>query len=280
MPKSQYKSNGELKFLARMQTSHYMGLLVGTVLLNFIISYAAVSIISSIIPTSTTVGYILNYFLVFAVQVVTSVLDVGVAFIFLKSACNMQSTISDLFYGFKKNMSKAIIIGLILMAIKSICLIPYDIATIQLSNVLADNPIFNEYDLGSLGLMMGGSSSSIDGYEFLQAYTEFYNAMIRYSLIMLVCTVVSFVLTLPFFPAYYMILDFPDQSTTAILKKCFEVMHGNMLRLFLMYLSFVPLLLLSMFTCGIALIWVIPYMKMTATNFYLDMMAVRNKNMK
>jgi uncharacterized membrane protein len=75
-----------------------------------------------------------------------------------------------------------------------------------------------------------------------------------------------------------MLLDFPNQSVTEILKKCFDVMHGNKFRLFMMYFSFVPLMFLSVFTCGIALIWVLPYMKMTAANFYLDMMSVRNRN--
>jgi hypothetical protein len=46
-----------------------------------------------------------------------------------------------------------------------------------------------------------------------------------------------------------------------------------------MYLSFVPLMLLSVFTLGIALVWVVPYMKMTAADFYLDLMSVRNRNM-
>jgi uncharacterized membrane protein len=103
--------------------------------------------------------------------------------------------------------------------------------------------------------------------------------MMKYYMIMLVCSLVSFVLTLPFFPAYYMLLDFPNQSVTQILKKCFDVMHGNVFRLLWMYVSFVPLMLLSVFTFGIGLIWVIPYMKMTAANFYLDMMSVRNRNM-
>lgn len=46
----------------------------------------------------------------------------------------------------------------------------------------------------------------------------------------------------------------------------------------MLYLSFVPSFLLSIFTCGITLIWVLPYMSMAETNFYLDMMSVRNKS--
>ncbi|MDE6221345.1 MAG: DUF975 family protein [Lachnospiraceae bacterium] len=99
----------------------------------------------------------------------------------------------------------------------------------------------------------------------------------KFYLIMFVCAVISLILTLPFFPAFYMILDFPNWSATTILKKSFEVMNGNKLRLFLLYAGFIPAFLLSLFTCGITLIWVIPYMNMALTNFYLDIMSVRNK---
>jgi hypothetical protein len=278
MPKSQYKSNSELKYLARMQTSRYMGILIGTVLLNFIISYGVIDIVSSLVPSTGTVGYILNYIVVFIAQVLVSVLDVGVAFIFMKSACNMKSSIKDLFFGYQHHFGRAIKIGFIIMMINSICMIPVDIASLQFSNIIENNIFFNSYYSNGLGgLAISGIPS--DTYDMLESYSIFTSSMMKYYVIMLVCSLVSSLLTLPFFPAYYMLLDFPNQSVTEILKKCFEVMHKNVFRLIWMYISFLPLLVLSLFTCGIALIWVIPYMKMTAANFYLDMMAVRNQNM-
>jgi uncharacterized membrane protein len=269
MPKSQYKNNYELKYLARMQTGRYMGILIGSVLLNLIISYGVIDIISSLVPSSGTVGYIINYVVVFIAQVLVSVLDVGVTFIFMKSACNMKSNIKDLFFGYQHHFGRAVKVGIILVAISSICTIPLEIATIQFTDILDNNAFFNS--------VLGGSSS--DTYELLESYSVFASSAMKYYVIMFVCSIVSFLLKLPFFPAYYMLLDFPNQSVTEILKKCFEVMHGNKFRLFLMYLSFLPLMLLSVFTFGIALIWVVPYMKMTAANFYLDMMSVRNRNM-
>ena len=38
----------------------------------------------------------------------------------------------------------------------------------------------------------------------------------------------------------------------------------------MLYLSFIPWLLLTGITCGIAGIYVLPYMNATVTNFYLD----------
>ena len=275
MQQPQYKNNFEIKFLARMHTGQHLGILIGATLIKFIITICTVNFISALIPVGTTIGYLINYILVFCVQVVTSVLSVGTAFIFLKSACNMSSTISDLFCGFRQNTVKILKISAIIAVVESICMIPLDIASIQYNDIINSIPLFRN---NGTNLSFFLSGSTIDNHEFLETYNIFYSASMKFYLIMLICTVISTILTLPFFPVFYMVLDFPDWSATTILKKSFEVMSGNKLRLFLLYVSFIPSFLLSVFTCGIPLIWVIPYMSMAETDFYLDMMSVRNKS--
>ena len=270
-----HKSNFEIKFLARMHTGQHLGILISATLVKFIITIFAVNLVSILIPVGTTIGYLVNYILVFFVQVATSVLSVGTAFIFLKSACNMPSTISDLFCGFRQNTVKILKISAVIAVIESICMIPLDIASVQYSEMINSIPLFRDNG-ANLSLLLSGST--IDNHEFLEAYSVFYSASMKFYLIMLICTIISTILTLPFFPVFYMVLDFPDWSATTILKKSFEVMSGNKLRLFLLYVSFVPSFLLSIFTCCIPLIWVIPYMSMAETDFYLDMMSVRNKS--
>lgn len=259
-----------------MQTGQYLGILIGTILLKFIITFLAVDLISTMIPTSTAAGFVINYIFVFIVQVIASVLNVGASFIFLKSACSMQSVIGDLFCGFRQNIVKILKIGAVITVIESICMIPLEIASIQYTDMLNSIPLFSGGNVNELSLFLTGSSANSS--ELLESYSIWYNATMKFYLIMLVCTAISLILTLPFFPAFYMILDFPDWNTTTILKKCFEVMNGNKFRLLMLYVSFLPAFLLSIFTCGITLIWVIPYMNMALTNFYLDIMSVRNKN--
>lgn len=271
----QYKSNFELKLLARMQTGQYLGILIGAILLKFIITFLATDIVSALVPVTTTIGFVINYIVTFLVQVAASILNVGTSFIFLKSACYMPSTIKDLFCGFGQNTVKILKIGAIIAVIESICMIPLQIASIQYADILNSIPFLSEGN--GLGLFLGGST--LDSSELLTAYNVMYSASMKFYLIMFVCTAISLILTLPFFPVFYMILDFPNWSVSTILKKSFEVMNGNKVRLLLLYVSFIPSFLLSIFTCGIALLWVIPYMDMTLTNLYLDMMAVRNKTM-
>lgn len=267
MQQAQYKSNYELKYLARVQTGQHMGILAGSILLKLLITFMSIYLISALIPAHTTTGYILNYITTFLAQVAVSLLTVGSSLIYLKTACNMPAAIADLFCGFQQNTAKILKIGAVIAIINSICMIPLDIASVQYSDIINSIPLFQ----------LSRGEFALDNHELIETYNVFYSASMKFYLIMLICTVVSTVLTLPFFPAFFMVLDFPDLSASAILKKCFEVMTGNKFRLFMLYLSFVPSFLLSIFTCGITLIWVLPYMSMAETNFYLDLMSVRNK---
>lgn len=273
MQQSQYKSNYEIKYLARMQTGQHMGILIGAILLKFVITFMAVNLVSSLVPTTTTTGFIINYILVFAVQVAASVLNVGASFIYLKSACSMPCDIKDLFCGFQQNTVRILKIGAVIAVIESICTIPLEIASVQYAEIINSIPLLNGGNVNEFSPFLSVNSS-----ELVESYSVLYSASMRFYLIMFVCTAISLILTLPFFPAFYMILDFPDWSASTILKKSFEVMNGNKLRLLMLYLGFIPSFLLSIFTCFITLIWVIPYMNMALTNFYLDIMAVRNKS--
>lgn len=276
MQPSQYKTNFELKFLARMQTGQHLGILVGALVLKLVITFMAVNLVSSMIPITTTIGFIINYIAVFAVQVVASVLNVGSSYIFLKSACNMPSAIGDLFCGFRQDTVKILKIGAVIAIIESICMIPLEIASAQYMEIINSIPFFSGGNVNNLsGILAAGSAA--DSGELLEAYSIMYSASMKFYLIMFVCTVISLVLTLPFFPAFYMVLDFPNWNATTILKKSFEVMSGQKIRLFLLYVSFIPAFLLSLFTCGITLIWVIPYQSMALANLYLDIMSVRNR---
>ncbi len=258
MEYSQYKSNAELKYLARTQMMGRFGLLIGTMLITFLISFFCSSILIS-------GNYFVNYLVSFIIQVILSVLQVGTTLIYMKSSCSMPAQIGDLFDGFRNHFSTALKIGLLFTFINTVCMIPCDIMNMTLLN--------------SADLMVPEITETTTLNEMMKFYSVFYSIMGTYYLSLLACSLVSFLLRLVFVPAYYIMLDFPDWSAMKILKKSVEVMHGNKLRYVLLQISFLPILLLSVFTCGLTLIWVIPYMQMTNTNFYLDMMSVRNKNM-
>lgn len=258
MEQSHYKSNAELKHLARMQMSGHFGLLIGTMLIPFLISFFCSGFLLS-------QNYLVNFVIGIILQTLLSVLQVGVTLIYLKTACRMPAQIGDLFDGFRSSLPVALKVGLLFTLISSVCMIPSDIMSINVLN----SPALSAPEITETTTLN----------EMMDFYGVFYSIMGTYYLLNLACVLVSFLLQLVFVPTYYLMLDFPEWSAAKVLKKSIEVMHGNKLRYVLLQISFLPLILLSIFTCGLTMIWVVPYMQMTNTNFYLDIMAAKNRNM-
>ncbi|SIN86577.1 DUF975 family protein [Fibrobacter sp. UWB11] len=69
----------------------------------------------------------------------------------------------------------------------------------------------------------------------------------------------------------YILIDHPEYSPLEAIKKSKEMMYGHRMELFILELRFIPWLLLSLITLGIALIWVVPYMSTACCEFYLQL---------
>ena len=67
---------------------------------------------------------------------------------------------------------------------------------------------------------------------------------------------------------FYILRDNPDMPANDAITESRRMMDGNKLRLFCLHLSFIGWLLLSVLTCGILLLWVIPYMQTAQAAFY------------
>lgn len=244
-----YKSNAELRRLARIQMSGRLGTLIGAMLIEYAITYLAVFLVSRIIPPISPAGTILNYIVTFIIQLLAFVLQVGTCLLHLHAACDMPCSIADLFYGFQNSPDKAIKIGAVLAVINAVCMLPCD---------------FMQRDLS---LILNIEITTISQLEAV------YRSLASFYMVMLLCMIVYFVVTLAFFPVFYMILDFPNYTAGTILKESILLMKGSKLRYVSLQLGFLPLLLLSIPTCGIALLWIIPYVEMASANFYLDLVS-------
>lgn len=239
-----YKSFTELKNLARRQMNGKLAVIIGAMLLQEFIVLFATSIAIALFPGTDMVSNILYFIITFIIQLFAGILQVGYCLLLLHAACGMPCQISDLFYGFKHSPDKAIKIEFVFALINAICMIPSDI-------------------------IVWSAPDTLD-----------YNTMLLTSLMTLLGSIVYMLITLAIFPMFYLMLDFPNLTVTELFKKSFAIMKGNCIRYLLLQLSFLPLAFLSMFTCGLALLWVIPYMNVTCTNFYLDIMACRNRQMQ
>jgi len=69
---------------------------------------------------------------------------------------------------------------------------------------------------------------------------------------------------------FFIIAENPGISATDAMQESWDMMKGHKLQLFLLQLSFLPWALLSVFTLFIGLLWLIPYIYVSYTNFYLE----------
>ena len=101
-------------------------------------------------------------------------------------------------------------------------------------------------------------------------------ALTIYGLCMLLSGIVALLLAVFYAPAFFLLHDFPQYTAKELLTRSRKLMSGNKGRLFYIYLSYIPLLFLGTLSCGIALLWVIPYMNATLAEFYMDI--IRNRS--
>ena len=69
----------------------------------------------------------------------------------------------------------------------------------------------------------------------------------------------------------YILLDRPELSPTEALKESEKMMNGHKMDLFILDLSFIGWIFLSVLTCGVLILYVEPYMAATKSAFYLEL---------
>lgn len=80
-----------------------------------------------------------------------------------------------------------------------------------------------------------------------------------------------------YWPLYFILMDQPELSARQTVKLAAAMTRGHRWQLFLLDLSFLPWVLLSVLTCGILLIWKLPYIKVTYAEAYEVLKADQQK---
>lgn len=80
--------------------------------------------------------------------------------------------------------------------------------------------------------------------------------------------------------SFYILNDNPELTPSQALDMSDKLMEGHKMDLFCLYISFIGLVLLSVLTLGIGLIWLIPYMEVSKCYFYENIKALNIINSK
>ena len=235
-----FKSSAELKASAREHLLGYYGTVIGAFLIVAAITSAVTLAVSLIVDINTIPGTVIYYAIMFLVSVLTGLFSSGSAYLYLKLICGRPVSVGDLFYGFQLCPDKAIIIQ----------------AWITLITYLSNLP---QIILNCLILANITNTDKILRY------------MLPYALSMILSGVVSVMLSLFYAQTYFLLHDFPQYTAKELLQKSRRLMVHHKGRLFYLYVSFLPLMLLGLLSCGLAMLWIIPYMAATEAEFFLDL---------
>lgn len=238
-----FKSSAELKASAREHLLGHYGTLIGAELIMLAFTGSVSMSITLLVDTMTVIGSIIYYAILFFVSVLMGLFTSGTCYLYLKLICGRPVSVGDLFYGFQLAPDKAITMQAWLSLLTYASSLPQFIMT---------------YKISAAGVRM----------------ENIMPLLLPYSLSLILSGVVSVVLGLLYAQAFYLLHDFPQYTATEILKKSRRLMVHHKGRLFYLYVSFLPLMLLGLFSFGLALLWVVPYMNATQAEFFLNL--IRN----
>lgn len=120
-------------------------------------------------------------------------------------------------------------------------------------------------------------TNEIDKNVLFEHYSEFWKivgTMLLVDILIIfgaICFIVpGIILAFSYSLVPYLIVERKDLTITQTLELSRKMMYGHKLDSFVLALSFLGWILLSVLTLGILLIWLYPYMETTMTKFYLD----------
>lgn len=245
----QYKKGYELKNAAKDKMEGKYGGSILILLLSTLISWMVRLFITTVCNTTmntvytmtgsteaaTAISFLFDALLL-AAGILLGVMNAGITLYFLNLACGQPAMIRDLFYGFKTDSKQFLVISAAMMLCQAICLYP--------TQYLSENFLATQ----EVKWLLYGAAAMAVGFCF---YIP---------------------VSLGIAMSFYLMLDFPQNSGKETLALCWRIMKGQRGRLFVLELGFLPLMLLCILSFGIGFLWLEPYMQMTYTCFFLDLM--------
>lgn len=216
------------------------GLAVLALVLTNLVAILGSNLALILFPGDTTLDYILSFVFQFVISLIAGVFSAGLSYLYLNISRGKKASFVDLVYFFKHNPDHVIVAGFVLGVLNLVANIPYYYVSWK-------TPV----------------GDTLEGQMFyLQQIAVF----------SLLSMVIYFLITLPFTQVYYLLADQPEMGGMESIKTSLHLMKGKKFSFLWMRLTFVPMMFLCLiFTLGIGLFWLVPYMEMTAVYFYRDL---------
>lgn len=230
------RTSAELKRLSREQLNGHWGFAIGVNLLMQLIMSAAMMpfYFLFLISRRGVLQYNIYMLAVVIIAAVSIVMQCGINRIYLNFARKKETSVGMMFAEFTRRPDRYILGFLLLFAIELICFLPGIICLV-------------------IGIVSGLILASVIGILL------YFAGMVPVMIIALRLAMV-----------FYLMVDHSDMGVLEAFRVSSELMQGNKGRLFYIYLSFIGWSLLGMLSCGLGMLWVMPYMTQTLVNFYRE----------
>lgn len=242
---NKYKSSAELKMLAKEHMFGNYGTAIGASVLIAMLTGFLNLFCTMFLDSSTVIGIILNFLISFVISVLAGLFTSGTCYLYLKIACGRPVTISDVFYGFKLFPNKALLIQLYRSILIYLAMLPMTVFSFLLGRD-PQNAVL----------------------------------MLLYSIFFVIYGIAFVMISLIYSQVFFLLHDFPNYSVKELLSMSRKLMKGSKGRLFYMMVGFLPLILLGLLSCGIAYLWLMPYINTSCTEFFLDLIQNNQPNTK
>jgi uncharacterized membrane protein len=205
-----------------------------------LLMYMAVQLFTaSFLAGGGLLGYITSLLSSFIISLLYGVVNVGVLLMSLKLCCKEPLLMNDLFYGFRHQPNK-------IVAVQAVFALAGLLTALPASILLNTYNSTGEADYLPMAIILALAGFAVYIY-----------------------------ISLALSQVFFLLLDFADKGARELLSMAYLIMSGHKKRLFFLWLGFIPLLALSVLSCGLGFIWVIPFIKVTQANFYMDLMQNR-----
>lgn len=229
----------QLKAMARESLRGKYGIVISAFLLYTCITFFINSLSGILFRDSSTLTYIISWIFSFIISLIMCIFAAGMDYIYLNISRGKETHVSDLLYMFNHNPDRAIVAGFVITILSTISSLPVNLLLNFSTDEMWEDPV-------SLSAMMLGT--------------------------LLLSLVLNIILCLPFTFTYFLLTDSQEMEAKEALKTSIRLTKKNLGRLITLQISFLGLILLSVFTLYLALLWVIPYMKTSVAMLYRDAM--------
>ena len=239
-----YMNSSQLKKIAKEQLAGKRQATLVPSFISLLLFYASYAI-QFIVPGNIVLTEIFSFLLV----TLNSIFTYGLQYFYLKFIFGQSPIPADAFHGFRSQTGTLLIINTVIHLPFTVI---FTLLAIPANRIATAIPFSMEFSATFFLVTFGA----------------------------MIVMVLQNIVLLMFSQIHYLMNDFPGHNFTYYLKQSMQLMKGHKLRLFYIQLSFIPWFLLGYATCGLALLWVYPYINTVFANFYVELINRQPKKLQ